>query len=105
MELIDRIKVEASKLKSYSAMRMPYTYHHDFMIANNPKYMYKSRSDVAEDFSSADLQDVYAVAFVYLISISDQIELASLGIDSISSISALLSDCAYAVKDLKEICK
>jgi hypothetical protein len=49
--------------------RVPYTYHHDYLRTNSPKFKNKSRGDVGQEHISNDLE-LYATALIYLFDMS-----------------------------------
>lgn len=66
MSLVEKVKWLAPTLKSvYSASRMPYTSHHDYMRAAYPQ-KYSSRADVAEAFRDVGDEHLYSIAFLAL---------------------------------------
>lgn len=74
----DLVLQVAPLLPKYTATRMPYTYHHDYLRMYVDKFKGTSRAFVAEECKNATDDELYAVAFVQIISELDGSDLLSI---------------------------
>jgi hypothetical protein len=95
-EVLDLVK----HLKGYSESRMPFTYHHDFIRNVTSRYG-TSRGEVASAFRGASEDHLYSIAFRYLFSSQDPIDVVCLPTQIYNrcrTVLAISADCLAKVE-------